>query len=99
VLLLATCFATPYLQDYDLVFGALAVAWLWQQPVEVYPSERALQVASALFLLLPLVAAALAHMTHLTYGPLFILPLFVLAVRAAFAPRDAFAAVPVPDRA
>ena len=99
VLLLATCFATPYLQDYDLVFGALVVAWLWQQPVEVYPSERALQVACALFLILPLVAAALAHLTHLTYGPLFILPLFVLAVRAAFMPREHIAAMPIPDRA
>ena len=99
VLLLAACFATPYLQDYDLVFGALAVAWLWQQPLEVYPSERALQVASALFLILPLVAAALAHLTHLSYGPLFILPLFVLAVRAAFVAREHIAAVPIPDRA
>ena len=99
VLLLATCFATPYLQDYDLVFGALVVAWLWQQPVELYPSERALQMCSALFLLLPLVGAALAHLTHLTYGPLFILPLFVLAVRAAFVPREQMAAMPIPDRA
>jgi arabinofuranan 3-O-arabinosyltransferase len=99
VLLLATCFATPYLQDYDLVFGALVVAWLWQQPVQVYPSERALQVASALFLILPLVGAALAHITQLSYGPLFILPLFVLAVRAAFVPREQIAAVPIADRA
>jgi len=89
VLLLGTCLATPYLQDYDLVFGALVVAWLWQQPVEIYFSERALQVTSALFLLLPLVAAALARFTQLTYGPLFILPLFVLAVRAALAGREA----------
>jgi arabinofuranan 3-O-arabinosyltransferase len=89
VLLLGTCLATPYLQDYDLVFGALVVAWLWQQPVEIYSSERALQVTSALFLLLPLVAAALARFTQLTYGPLFILPLFVLAVRAALAGREA----------
>jgi arabinofuranan 3-O-arabinosyltransferase len=99
VLLLATCFATPYLQDYDLVFGALVVVWLWQQPVEVYPSERALQVCSALFLILPLFAAALAHLTHLTYGPLFILPLFVLAVRSAFVPREHIVAMPIPDRA
>jgi hypothetical protein len=99
VLLLATCFATPYLQDYDLVFGALVVVWLWQQPVEVYPSERALQVCSALFLILPLFAAALAHLTHLTYGPLFILPLFMLAVRAAFVPREHLAAMPIADRA
>jgi len=99
VLLLGTCFATPYLQDYDMVFGALVAVWLWQQPLEVYPSERALQIASALLLLLPLAASPLALATGLTYGPLFILPLFVLALRAAFAPREAFTAVPVADRA
>jgi arabinofuranan 3-O-arabinosyltransferase len=99
VLLLATCLATPYLQDYDLVFGVLAVVWLWQQPVELYPSEHALRVSSGLFVLLPIVAAALARITHLTYGPLFILPLFVLAVRAAFVPRQAIAPMPAADRA
>jgi hypothetical protein len=100
VLLLGTCLATPYLQDYDLVFGALVVAWLWQQPLARYPSERALQVCCAVFLVLPLVAAALAHMTHLTYGPLFILPLFALALRAAFVAREPVpAALPLPDRA
>ena len=88
VLLLGTCLTTPYLQDYDLVFGALVVAWLWQQPLAVYPSERALQISCGLFLVLPLVAAALAHLTHLTYGPLFILPLFALAVRAGFVGRE-----------
>jgi arabinofuranan 3-O-arabinosyltransferase len=85
VLLLGTCLTTPYLQDYDLVFGALVVAWLWRQPLQLFGSERALQIASGLFLLLPLVAAALAHLTQLSWGPLFILPLFALALRAAFA--------------
>jgi hypothetical protein len=100
VLLLAICFATPYLQDYDLVFGALVVAWLWQQPVEAYPSERALQICAGLFLLLPLVGAALAHLTNLAWGPVFIMPLFVLALRAAFAGKSAASApVPLPDRA
>ena len=42
VLLLGTCLAMPYLQDYDLVFGAMVVAWLWQQPVETDRAERAL---------------------------------------------------------
>jgi hypothetical protein len=88
VLLLGTCLATPYLQDYDLVFGAVVVAWLWQQPVETDASERALQIACGLLLLLPLVAAALAHMTGLAFGPLFILPAFVIAVQAAFAGRE-----------
>jgi hypothetical protein len=88
VLLLGTCLATPYLQDYDLVFGAIVVAWLWQQPVETLASERALQIACGLLLSLPLVAAALAHMTGLAFGPLFILPAFVIALQAAFAGRE-----------
>jgi hypothetical protein len=88
VLLLGTCLVTPYLQDYDLVFGAIVVAWLWQQPVETLASERALQIACGLLLSLPLVAAALAHMTGLAFGPLFILPAFVIALQAAFAGRE-----------
>jgi arabinofuranan 3-O-arabinosyltransferase len=95
VLLLGTCLATPYLQDYDLVFGALVLAWLWRQPVELYSSEHALLAASALFLILPLVASALARATLLTYGPLFILPLFVVAVRAGLAARESERATPV----
>lgn len=79
VLLAGTCLATPYLQDYDLVFGALIVAWLWQAPVAA--DERALPVAAGLLLILPLLAAALAHMTGLALGPLFIVPIFVIAVR------------------
>jgi arabinofuranan 3-O-arabinosyltransferase len=87
VLLLGTCLATPYLQDYDLVFGAMVVAWLWQQPVEAYASERALQIAGGLFLVLPLVAAVLAQLTGFAFGPLFIMPLFVVALQMSFAGR------------
>jgi Glycosyltransferase family 87 len=79
VLLSATCLATPYLQDYDLVFGALIVAWLWHAPVPA--DERALPIVSGLLLILPLVAAALAHITGLAFGPFFIAPIFVIAVR------------------
>ena len=50
VLLLGTCLATPYLQDYDMVFGAIVVAWLWQQPVESERAERILQIACGLLL-------------------------------------------------
>jgi len=83
VLVLATCFATPYLQDYDLVIGALVVAWLWQQPAAAYGAARALQIACALVLVLPFVASALANLTGLAFGPLFLLPAFMLAVRAS----------------
>jgi arabinofuranan 3-O-arabinosyltransferase len=87
VLLLGTCLATPYLQDYDLVFGVMAAAWLWQQPVETIRAERALQISCGLFLLLPLVAAALAHLTGMAFGPLFIAPLFIVALQMSFGAR------------
>ena len=77
VLLAATCLTTPYLQDYDMVFGTLIVVWLWQAP----GYERAMPIAAGLLLTLPLVAAALANITGLCLGPLFIAPIFVLAVR------------------
>ncbi|HEY1472961.1 MAG TPA: glycosyltransferase family 87 protein, partial [Pseudolabrys sp.] len=87
VLLLGTCLATPYVLDYDLVFGAIVVAWLWQQPVASERAERALQIGSGMLLVLPLVAAALAHLTGLAFGPLFILPLFVVALQMSFGAR------------
>jgi hypothetical protein len=77
------------LQDYDLVFGALVVAWLWQCPVP-YASDRVLQISAALLLLLPLVAATLAHLTGLALGPLFIAPLFVVALQMSFGARPAW---------
>jgi arabinofuranan 3-O-arabinosyltransferase len=89
VLLLGTCLATPYLQDYDLVFGAMVVAWLWQPPVETYASERALQIACGLLLVLPLLAAALGQLTGIAFGPLFILPLFIVALQMSFGARGA----------
>lgn len=80
VLVLGTCLATPYLQDYDLVFSALAVAWLWGEPVSD-GSERLLQISAGLLLLLPLFAASLARLTGLAFGPLFIAPLFIVALQ------------------
>jgi arabinofuranan 3-O-arabinosyltransferase len=98
VLVLGTCLATPYLQDYDLVFGALVVAWLWQCPVRC-ASERVLQISAGLLLLLPLVAAALAHLTGLALGPLFIAPLFVVALQMkSGAAARWFGAPPVASR-
>ncbi len=88
-LILGTCLATPYLQDYDLVFGALVVAWLMYDDGVDASRDLPLFLASAAFLLIPLFAASLAHLTGLELAPLFILPLFVLAVRRGLAPRQA----------
>ena len=90
LVLLGTCLTAPYLQDYDLVFCVIAVAWLWQQPVESVRSERALLIASGLLLLLPLVAAALFHLSgEIAFGALFILPAFAVALQMAFSAQPA----------
>jgi hypothetical protein len=40
-----------------------------------------------------------ARVPQVAITVVFILPLFVLAVRAAFVPREQIAAMPIPDRA
>jgi arabinofuranan 3-O-arabinosyltransferase len=84
-LLLGTCLATPYLQDYDLVFSALVVVWLEQDPDVQRRPEWVRFVGNVSLLLLPLLASPLAHLTGLAFGPLFILPLFVIALRCGLA--------------
>jgi arabinofuranan 3-O-arabinosyltransferase len=91
MLLLGTCLATPYLQDYDLVFGALVVVWLGQDQDVRRTPEWAWLLGSASLLLLPLFAAPLALFTGLAFGPLFILPLFVIALKCGFAKRQSTA--------
>jgi arabinofuranan 3-O-arabinosyltransferase len=86
-LILGTCLATPYLQDYDMVFGALVVVWLWHDEDMRQTPEFPLFLASAAVLLIPLFAASLALTTGLEWGPLFILPLFVIAVKCGLGKR------------
>jgi len=92
-LILGTCLATPYLQDYDMVFGALVVAWLWQDEQVRRMPEFPLFLACAAVLLIPLFAASLALATGLEWGPLFIAPLFVMTVKCGLAKRAAALAV------
>jgi hypothetical protein len=91
MVLLGTCLATPYLQDYDLVFGALVVVWLGQDQDVRRTPEWAWFLGSASLLLLPLFAAPLALFTGLAFGPLFILPLFVIALKCSLAKRQSTA--------
>jgi hypothetical protein len=88
LLVLGTCLASPYVQDYDLVFGALVVAWLWHDPDVRRLPELSLLAASAALLLIPAFAGSLALSTGFDFGPLAILPLFVIAAKSAlFQPR------------
>jgi arabinofuranan 3-O-arabinosyltransferase len=93
VLVLGTCLATPYLQDYDLVIGALVVVWLRQCAVP-HPSEWTPQVSAGLFFLLPLFGATLANLTGLALGPLFIVPIFVVALQMNFGAKRARSVLP-----
>jgi arabinofuranan 3-O-arabinosyltransferase len=84
-LVLGTCLATPYVQDYDLVVGAFVVVWLTRPESLAYYSERAALIASAMVLIVPLASSFLTHATGFVSGPLFLLPAFVLVARAVFA--------------
>ena len=88
LLVLGTCLATPYLQDYDLVVGAFVAIWLTSLcPVEAMPKR--LLIGAGLILLVPLVASPLAKLTGYEFGPLFIAPVFAIALEAAWAKSPA----------
>ena len=83
LLVLGTCLATPYLQDYDLVVGVFVVVWLAALCPALLP-EKPMMIGAGLILLLPFVAAPLARVAGLALGALLLLPVFVIAARAAF---------------
>jgi len=86
MLILGTCLATPYLQDYDLVMSAFVVVWLKAEEGHSRIPATWLSSAMAVMLLLPLMAAPLGKLTGLALGPLFILPVFALLIALAEAP-------------
>lgn len=83
LLVLGTFLTTPYLLDYDMVVGAFVVVWLTRPESLAHHSERAALIASGLVLIAPLFAAMLTNTTGFALAPLFLIPAFVLAARAA----------------
>jgi hypothetical protein len=82
LLVLGTCLATPYVQDYDLVIGAFVAVWL----AALYPEGEMpapMLIGAGLILAVPFLASLLAKQTGLEWGPLFIVPAFVIAARPA----------------
>ena len=80
VLIIGTCLATPYLQDYDLVFGAFIVVWLHMAEKDSKVPLQWIRIAMAMVLLLPLVNTPLAKFIGPSIGPLFFLPVFALLI-------------------
>jgi hypothetical protein len=64
------------------------------QAVDRPELQRQAFLASALILLLPFASSLLAKLTGFSFGPVFIVPAFVIALRMAFAQRHAMTAVP-----
>jgi Glycosyltransferase family 87 len=89
LVIVGTCLATPYLQDYDLVMSAFVVVWLKQAgDRDARVQETWIIAAMAIMLVLPLVSAALAKATGLALGPLFIIPVFALLIGLTGAPSE-----------
>jgi Glycosyltransferase family 87 len=86
MMILGTCLATPYLQDYDLVMSAFVVVWLKAEEGHSQIPAMWIKAAMAVMLLLPLMAAPLGKLTGLALGPLFILPVFALLIALAESP-------------
>jgi arabinofuranan 3-O-arabinosyltransferase len=86
MVILGTCLATPYLQDYDLVMSAFVVVWLKAEEGHSRIPATWIRTAMAVMLLLPLMAAPLGKLTGLALGPLFILPVFALLIALAESP-------------
>ena len=80
VLLIGTCLATPYLQDYDLVFGAFVAVWLLMAEKDSQLQPQYIRGAIGLILLLPLLNAPIAKSFGPSVGTLFILPAFALLI-------------------
>lgn len=73
-----TCLATPYLQDYDLVVGVFVAVWLKNAQQHSQIDPRWFDAGAAMLLLMPFVAAPLANFSGLAFGPLFLVPPFIL---------------------
>jgi hypothetical protein len=80
VLLVGASLATPYRQDYDLVFGAFVVVWLLRAERDSQISPQYIRGANGAILLLPLMNALVAKSVGITLGPLVFLPVFALLI-------------------
>ena len=80
LLIVGTCLATPYLQDYDLVMGVFVAVWLQQDETRSQATALWIRAAMAMILLAPVVASPLAKATGLAFGPFLIVPVFALLI-------------------
>jgi len=95
LVIVGTCLATPYLQDYDLVMSAFVVIWLKREEDRSQAAAAWIKAAMAIMLLLPLAAAPLGQLTGLALGPLFTMAVFALLIALGRAPSSRHIAPPI----
>ena len=83
LMVLGTCLATPYLQDYDFVVGAFVVVWLQAAGHTAGIRPRSVQMVCAAILLLPLFNGSISLMTGIAIGPFVLVPVFAWVVMMA----------------
>jgi Glycosyltransferase family 87 len=83
LLVLGTCLATPYLQDYDFVFTAFLVAWLVRSDDVRQTAPPAIIVALGFVLAAPLLESAFSKLIGLGSAPLFTGAAFFIVTRMA----------------
>ena len=81
MVIVGTCLATPYLQDYDLVMGAFVVVWLHMEEGRSRLPTQWIWTAMIMIMILPLAAAPFGKLTGIAVGPVFIAPVFLLLLR------------------
>jgi hypothetical protein len=90
LLVLGTCLATPYLQDYDLVIGALVAVWLMEIGARGGKETANLALVGAgLVLVVPLAAAPLAKGTNLALGAVGLVAAFGISAWLGLSARMA----------
>lgn len=85
LVIVGTCMAIPYVQDYDLVMVAFAAAWLTDRANVPDAFQRSAFIAAGLLLLLPFVAGCFAISSGFSIAPLLMVPAFVLTTRMMLA--------------
>jgi hypothetical protein len=96
LVIMGTCLATPYLQDYDLVMSAFVVVWLKQagEQEERVP-KVAIVAAMAAMLLVPFFAAPVAKASGLVLAAPVLVAVFALLVVLARAPSKRGEGLPI----
>lgn len=90
MVVIGTCLATPYLQDYDFVVGAFVVVWLQICREELGLTLRANQIVQASILLLPFMTASFGKLTGYVLGPVVLGTVFAIFARTLIRkPQDA----------